>query len=207
MIRPVSDERPVPNTDMRRELLHRLSRSHRDLDADAAELGDRAWSVSVQVVRAFETHVQRYQTSMARLGVLLNLLIAPGHKRTPSQISEGTHVSRPTVTGLIEGLVKAKLVRRSAHPDNRRNQLIELTEKGLEFIEGSALDYFRHVSAAVLTLSSRERAVLQSALGLMSQLETSIGAGQSLETLNSDAKKKAEHAVKRRNASRRTGKR
>jgi DNA-binding MarR family transcriptional regulator len=187
------DDRPVPNKDMLRELLHRLSRDHRDLDADAAELGDRLWSTSVQMVRAFEAHVQRYQTSMARLGVLLNLWLAPGHKRTPSQISESIRVSRPTVTGVIEGLVNADLVRRSAHPDNRRNQLVQLTAKGLRFIEGSAVDYFRHIAAAVLALNPQEKAALQSALDLMSRLEIGISNGLPLGEPNFHAESQAKH--------------
>jgi len=192
-MRYASDDRLVPNNDMLRELLDRLSRDHRDIDADAAELGDRLWSTSVQMVRAFEAHVQRYQTSMARLGVLLNLLLAPGHKRTPSQISESSRVSRPTVTGVIEGLVNANLVRRSAHPDNRRNQLVELTAKGLRFIEGSAVDYFRHIAAAVSALNPQEKAVLLSALDLMSRLEDRISNGHPPEEPNLRANAQARH--------------
>ncbi len=192
-MRHAPDDRPVPNNDMLRELLNRLSRDHRDLDAEAAELGDRLWSTSVQVVRAFETHVQRYQISMARLGVLLSLLLAPGHKRTPSEISESTHVSRPTVTGVIEGLVNANFVRRSAHPDNRRNQLVELTAKGLRFIEGSSVDYFRHITGAVLALDPHERATLVAALEIMSQLERRIGDGQPLDESGLHAEPKANH--------------
>jgi DNA-binding MarR family transcriptional regulator len=192
-MRHALDDRPVPNNDMLRELLHRLSRDHRDLDADAAELGDRLWSTSVQMVRAFETHVQRYQISMARLGVLLSLLLAPGHKRTPSEISESTHVSRPTVTGVIEGLVNANLVRRSAHPDNRRSQIVGLTAKGLRFIEGSSVDYFRHIAAAVSALEPEEKATLVSALNLMTRLESRIGDGQPLDEPSLQAGPKAKH--------------
>jgi len=185
--RTIVDKGPVPTTALLHQMLHRLSQEHPDLDVDAAELGDHLWSNSVRLVRAFEAHVQRYELTMARFGVLMNLLLAPGHQSTPSKISKSIHVSRPTMTGVIEGLVKTNLVCRLADPENRRNQFIKLTAEGLQFVERAAPDYFRNIAAAVLTLNLKERALLHSALDLMSRVEERIENGGLPEDKTSSA--------------------
>lgn len=191
--RAIRDEQPVANEALVHQILRRLGGEHPDLDVEAAELGDRLWSNSVRLVRAFEAHVQHYKMTMARFGVLLNLLLAPGHRRTPSKISADIRVSRPTMTGVIEGLVKAKLVRRLPDANDRRNQLIELTAEGIRFTERAAPDYFRHVAAAVLTLNPKEQKLLRSAVALMQRVENCMTAKAVLREAGTHGRGTKEH--------------
>jgi DNA-binding MarR family transcriptional regulator len=62
-------------------------------------------------------------------GLVLGLLRDHG-SMSPSQLGERLIVTRATVTGLVDSLEKRGYVRRSAHPSDRRSQIIELTPAG-----------------------------------------------------------------------------
>jgi len=53
-----------------------------------------------------------------------------------SYLAETLYVKMPTVTGLIDRLVKLRLVRRIPSRDDRRKVYIELSEKGMDVISG-----------------------------------------------------------------------
>lgn len=56
------------------------------------------------------------------------------HKCTMGQLSENLHVTMPTVTGLMDRLIKLKFVVRSKSNEDRRKVYIELTPKGKALI-------------------------------------------------------------------------
>ncbi len=49
-------------------------------------------------------------------------------------LARGLHVSMPTATRIVDRLVDAGYVRRSTHPDDRRQVMVEVTPKGAAFI-------------------------------------------------------------------------
>ena len=50
-----------------------------------------------------------------------------------STLARSLHVRMPTVTGLVDRLVRASLVRRLPAPEDRRQVIVELTLRGQEF--------------------------------------------------------------------------
>lgn len=63
-------------------------------------------------------------------GLVLSMLADGEHPLTPGEIRDRLLVKGPTVTGLIDRLSRAGLVRRTKHPDDRRRQLVGITDKG-----------------------------------------------------------------------------
>ena len=53
---------------------------------------------------------------------------------TPAAIAEELHSDRPTISGIIDRLCKNGWVEREVNPDDRRSQIIILTEKTLGLI-------------------------------------------------------------------------
>ena len=53
---------------------------------------------------------------------------------SPSELGERLIVTRATVTGLLDSLERRGLVRRSAHPTDRRSLVVELTPAGRDVI-------------------------------------------------------------------------
>lgn len=68
-------------------------------------------------------------------GLVLSMLADASGPLTPGEIRDRLIVTGPTVTGLIDSLQTAALVRRAPHPDDRRRVLIELTPAGRELAD------------------------------------------------------------------------
>lgn len=167
-------ERPIPSAQHRSQTLEHLHDLVPEKAVHHVELGIKLWSVASSVVRTFEAHFRRHELSASRFAVLLSLLAAPHHRLVPSELSRKLNVRRPTVTGVVDGLVQLGLVRRSADAKNRRNQPVELTAKGKQVITAAARGHFAQLGAAAKALNASERADLHRALSLMSRLEQGI---------------------------------
>ncbi len=84
------------------------------------------------------------------------LMILAGSDRPlcPHEIGERRLVSRGTVTGVLDSLERAHLVRRSPHPEDRRMLLVDVTASGSEVLE-RALPDVRSVEAEIMAGLSR----------------------------------------------------
>ena len=95
--------------------------------------------------------------SPGRLNVLMALY---GNKDRPMALSEiGDYlvVTRPNITGLIDGLVDDGLVKRVNHPDDRRLILAQLTDRGKEFVRKFVPHHHRVVASAMSVLTKAEK--------------------------------------------------
>ena len=54
--------------------------------------------------------------------------------RNASVLSEELGVGRPATTKLVDRLVKRRLIKRGAHPADRRQVILEVTDKGREVV-------------------------------------------------------------------------
>lgn len=66
-------------------------------------------------------------------GLVLGLLRDHG-PIAPSEIGDRLIVTRATVTGLVDSLERRGLVRRAAHPTDRRSLIVEITPEGLSVL-------------------------------------------------------------------------
>src|SRR6266699_1966756 len=60
----------------------------------------------------------RYDLSEGKLVVLQLVRQAPQHRLTPSALAEAAGVTRGTMTGLLAGLERSGLVKRTQHPED-----------------------------------------------------------------------------------------
>lgn len=70
--------------------------------------------------------------------------------QTPAAIAEHLGYDRPTITGIIDRLVKQNFVSRQANPNDRRSQTITLTQKSLELIQKIDI-FFAEVNQRTMT--------------------------------------------------------
>ena len=102
-------------------------------DEDAAQLDD---ADVLAAVRSLILTVERFrQHEASRIGLGISEIIALGHlyydgELTPSDLSSRLGLSSGTMTALLDRLEEAGHASRSPNPQDRRSQLISLSDSG-----------------------------------------------------------------------------
>jgi len=107
--------------------------------------------------------VRRQGFSSAAFGVL-QVLHESGGSAAPHQISDRLAVSRATVTGLLDGLERRRLVRRVRHPDDRRMLRVEMTDRARILLAEMLPEHNRAVGRIFAGLGALEQQQLVSLL-------------------------------------------
>lgn len=121
-IRTVAAEVPIRASADFERLYPRASRSATECAMNLVKTGDLVVGRVAEVLRPFGLSPAG--------GLVLSMLADEDRPLTPGEIRDRLLVKGATVTGVIDSLSKAGLVRRTKHPDDRRRQLVGLTDKG-----------------------------------------------------------------------------
>lgn len=92
-----------------------------------------------------------------RWWVLILLMREDNLTSTPSVLAEKAGVSRATMTGLIDGLEKEKLVERLSDEIDRRKYAIKLTAAGQAKLDEVMPDYYPRVKQLMEIIPSEQR--------------------------------------------------
>jgi DNA-binding MarR family transcriptional regulator len=98
-------------------------------------------------------------------GLVLGILKDAGQPCPPYYISDRLIVSRATVTGVLDTLVKRGLVRREPHPTDRRMVLVHLTNAGSRMADKVRRTVHNAEAEWMGSLTEDERAQLTELLG------------------------------------------
>jgi DNA-binding MarR family transcriptional regulator len=109
---------------------------------------------------AYDAHFARHGLSGGRFTVLMMLAKAPGHTLSAGELAGCSSVTRASMTGLLDTLEAAGLVRREASAEDRRRTLVHLTPAALAQLELTLPDHFRRTAALMADLSEAERSTL-----------------------------------------------
>ncbi len=88
--------------------------------------------------------------------MLLLLRQAPHYRLTPSALAEAAGVTRGTITGLLAGLERSGLVKRTEHPEDGRMFSIELTQQALDLFEQILPERFNHIGECISSLTEED---------------------------------------------------
>ena len=88
----------------------------------------------------------------------------PDKALSPSDLAQKVGVKRPTMTGLLDGLEKDKLIQRLPYSDDRRKLLILITKKGQERLSLILPGYYALISELMSKLNRIEQESLVSLL-------------------------------------------
>lgn len=109
----------------------------------------------------------RYGLSEGKLVVLQLLRQAPNYRLTPSALAEAAYVTRGTMTGLLAGLERSGLVKRTQHAEDGRMFSIELTEQALELFERILPERVNHIMEFMSSLTEEEQHQMRALLEKM----------------------------------------
>lgn len=101
---------------------------------DDHEAGFRALTAIRRIVRRVSAHSRRVGQdtglTVPQVLVLRTILEDDADEVTGARVAERAHLSRPTVSNLVEKLVKAGLIERNRSQVDRRRVLLSLTQAG-----------------------------------------------------------------------------
>ncbi len=164
-------------------LNHTLEQKYQTLWKDAHQMAGQDYSsletdlyflrVAREVFSALQIHLGSFELSEGKLTVLMLLRESPDYSMTPSELAGKAGVTRGTITGLLDGLERAKLIEREDHPGDRRMLCISLTAHGLDLLNRVVPDHIRRIKALMANLNETEQ---QQLLALLTKLEMGISA-------------------------------
>jgi len=145
-----------------------------------------------------ESAFRRYELSSATFNVLI-ILRGAGEPLSPHVIAERLMVTRSTVTDLLDSLQDRGLVRRVAHPDDRRMLLVEPTPKAAERLAQLLPGHYRRERQLMSCLSEDEKQALIALCGkIQTHLQTAHPARRSRAGKVSRSGRAADLAMERR---------
>lgn len=133
-----------------------------DVDAAAVEATYVLFRVSTDALAAFETYFRRFGCSIGRFTPMAVLNRDPDVGLAPSVLAERCGVTRATMTGLLDGLERDKLVKRQTNRGDRRMVSVVLTAKGRAFMDQILPDYYRRIAGLMGGLTHEEKRLLVS---------------------------------------------
>ncbi len=93
------------------------------------------WRTALDVTEQVDRTLKGLGLSRTSYLVLITLQMSPDRARPLGKLSKMLLVHPTTVTTVIDGLEKSKVVVRKPHPTDRRTVLANLTPKGLALVE------------------------------------------------------------------------
>jgi len=121
------------------------------------------------LLTAFETILGNHGLSQGRFLTLIVMNRTPDEAINPSTLAEKVGVTRATMTGLLDGLERDRLIERLAHPNDRRKIGVRLTDKGRHMLDDMLPDYYSYIGKFMANLTENERQNLVSLLGKVNQ--------------------------------------
>ena len=144
----------------RYECLLDAAKQFPDLDPSACELFLHLMQAGDAAFRVVDSHLAEHNISQGRFMVLMQLLNKGGNcarSQTPAELADLSHVSRATMTGLIDTLERDGLVKREPDLTDRRMMAVTLTEKGRLLLQDILPPHFREMAWLMSPFSESER--------------------------------------------------
>jgi len=128
-------------------------------DADIAAISDfvNLLRASSDISTALDKLLAKHELLQGRWWVLVLLMRQDDLTSTPTDLAEKAGVTKATMTGFIDGLVREGLVTRITDDVDRRKLLIKLTDAGQQKLDMVLPDYYKKVSALMSLLNTDQR--------------------------------------------------
>lgn len=139
---------------------------------DALEAADRLHSATIHLLRRLRIRDRELGIGPAQLSAL-SVLVFGGPKSLAS-LAEAEQVRPPTMSRIVAGLARARLVYRRTDQLDRRALIIAATEKGVRIMQEGRSRRVKALAAAVRGLPREEIGRLRQAAQVMEQLSRQV---------------------------------
>jgi DNA-binding MarR family transcriptional regulator len=141
-------------------------------DHEAMEAADRLHSAAIHLLRRLRIRDRETGVGPAQLSALSVLVF--GGPKSLAQLAEAEQVKAPTMSRIVAGLLRAKLVHRRTDKQDRRAVVIQATEKGTRIMQEGRRRRVEALAAAVRGLPQKEIAQLREAAQVMEHLSRQV---------------------------------
>jgi DNA-binding MarR family transcriptional regulator len=142
------------------EAIRQRAAKYPELDARALEAFLVLLRVASDVLSALEAFLSSHGMSQGKFTILMLLNRDPDVGVSPSDLADRSGVTRATITGLLDGLEREKLVSREDDTGDRRKAVVRMTTRGRKMLEAMLPDYYRKVSELMKSLIDEEKTSL-----------------------------------------------
>lgn len=116
---------------------------------------------------------QRPDSSLSLGQGAVLLALSRNGTMTPGALAEYEKVQPPSMTRIVTALQERGLVRRMRHPDDRRQQLVELTDEGARLVQADQERREAWLTRQLAELTPQEKETLRSASEILTRLSQS----------------------------------
>lgn len=143
-----------------RSWLDRYHQTYPELSLEIFEAIFALRRTAQRVDNAFAAWLSTTELSPAKMAILMIVWGAGDEQVSFTQIGTHLSVTRATVSGLIDGLVRDDYLLRAEDPQDRRNSLVRLSESGRARLTHVMDDHCRRLTEAFGEIEPRELAKL-----------------------------------------------
>lgn len=152
----------------KRENLEKLKQEFPELDILRMETYLALLHTASAVVRKIDSYLLLHGLQQNRFMLLVVLYRDPASPLPANTLAAAIGVRPPTLTGLLTGLLRKKLIRRHHDPADRRMLKISITLAGQEFLRAILPGYYAIVNETFRGLGQSNAAALRALLGKIS---------------------------------------
>ena len=151
------------------ESIRQQSERYPQIDPRAVEAFLVLWRTATDTLSAFERFLGKHGMSQGKFTVMMILNRTPELGVNPSELADRAGVTRATMTGLLEGLEREKLISRQGDRVDRRRAVVRLTPGARTMLDAMLPDYFNQLHHLMADLSEADKALLTELLMKMNQ--------------------------------------
>jgi len=141
---------------------------NKSANVEAMKAADRLHSAAIHLLRRLRVRDRELGIGPAQLSALSVLVFAG--PRSLAGLADAEQVTPPTMSRIVAGLLRAKLVHKRTDQKDRRAVIIEATEKGVRIMQEGRRRRVEALAAAVRGLPRKEIVRLREAAQVMELL-------------------------------------
>lgn len=138
----------------------------------AFDAADRVHSAAIHLLRGLRIRDRQSGIGPAQLSALSVLVF--GGPRSLAELANAEQVKPPTMSRIVAGLVRTKLVHRTASRADRRAVVITATEQGVRLMQQARVRRVESLARAVSRLTELDVALLRKAADMIDRLSRAV---------------------------------
>jgi DNA-binding MarR family transcriptional regulator len=151
------------------KVLRKFAERYEDVDSSSVTHFLNILRIGTELAESLDRFLATHGLLQGRWWVLILLMREDNLTSTPSELAEKAGVSRATMSGLINGLLRDGLVVRQEDNEDRRSYSIRLTTAGQDKLDEVMPDYYPRVKKMMNTIPVQQREDLLKQLILLKE--------------------------------------